>query len=917
MEHIGGILHAISDNVANAISDNVANANAIDIEELSSLLEKRRNEKKEKIIPYDDPNDNEIDTTGIDMIDIDSVVQMKHIRNVDRLKDKNIIPLITKDLKKPNNKPYKKTMGKQIITSYYDEEYIVDWIDSYHILGKTKVLTIDEPRYIITSEHFKGTLYPPQETLLYAMIQLETKQSLKILHNDINYTAHSRCAILSPKFSFGKTILTLALICEQKYVLNKHISYPLLSVYSFSDNDMSNRMNVTIDHPDALTRYQSFVPNSKYGFFPEVKAVETDIQLLPITIVSAANSIIVQWEHNIKTFTDLTYFIINDVHSLKLFEKMIINHKLLSSSEILTYDIILIKIGSITRNYKTYDEIKLKETLFKVGSTRSIFDALRSILSKYKVSRFIIDDFDVIKLTGSDYLINSCFTWFISATRRHSNIKCPLYDYLTDDDSIKKLIDNNLEAPAVSISEDDVFNSIFNIKCESNYCDMHIHTTHIDFRKIVVKGNSTKLLQNLELAPEIIEMINGDAIGLAAQTLGLEVTSIGDLIYRIMGNHINNIKKSIKTFDRIKQIKDIFQQSDEQLDEQLNPTIPKIEHEKINSVQKIVLDLNDSEFIQFCNGQNSFFDHKNRILHVKKLNKKHYDQICNLEDKTKEQYDSDNIIINRMKNNVRDGQCQCCTLPFEDSDDAYILGSCCQITLCDHCLVNTNNFGKKTFIQRCPNCSSAITYKNIIKVSSTIELDEENLLMNNTATDTATDTATEPALSDIGDSDCGIPSTNMKMKSLLRLIHSPSLINTDIETYCISDTMVDPYISGLLIGKQNIPNVGQKKYLIVALVQETNNFISQELTIRNIPHQILGGTSSQKNKIIEKFKTDIDILLVTAINDCAGLHLPFVSHIIFYHKIIDRNTESQLAARGQRLGREFNLEIISILYQNE
>ena len=446
MESVGGSFNAIDGNAidGNAIDGNTIDGNAIDIEELSDLLEKRRKKKNDMLIPYDDIRDYEINIEGIDIIDIDSVIQMKHIRNVDRLKDKNIIPLITKDLKKPNNKPYRKTMGKQIITSYHDEEYIVDWIDSYHNLGKTKVLTIDDPRYSITSEHFKGTLYPPQETLLHAMIQLETKQSLKILHNDINYTAHSRCAILSPKFSFGKTILTLALICEQKYVLNKHISYPLLSVYSFSDNDMCNKMNVTIDHPDALTRYQSFAPNSKYGFFPEVRAIETDIQLLPITIVSAANSIIVQWEHNIKTFTNLTYFIINDVHSLKLFEKMIINYKLLVSSEILTYDIILIKIGSITKKYKTYEEIKAKgEIKDKAGSTRSIFDALRAILSKYKISRFIIDDFDVIKLTGSDYLINACFTWFISATRRHSNIKCPLYDYL--DEPIKILIDNNLK----------------------------------------------------------------------------------------------------------------------------------------------------------------------------------------------------------------------------------------------------------------------------------------------------------------------------------------------------------------------------------------------------------------------------------------------------------------------------------------
>jgi len=909
MESIGEVKGTIENNLANDI----------DIGELSSLLEKRRNAKNIEIIPYDDIKDYDINIDDVNMIDIDDIAQMKHLRNMDN-SDHKISILLSKDLKKIiSNKQYRKS-SKHEIASYYDEGYFVDWIDSYHTLGKTKVLTIDEPRYKITSEKFKSDLYqlyPPQETLLHAMIELETKQKLKIIYDDIYYIAHSRFGILSPKFSFGKTILTLALICEQKYVLNKNIRYPLLSVYSFSDNDMSNKMNVTIEE-FKTSRYQDFTPNSKYGFFPEVKLVETNIQLLPITVVAVANSIIVQWENNIKTFTNLTYFIINDVHTLKTFEKMIINYKQSISNKILEYDILLIKVGSITKNYKTVEELQNLTNFIGASSNpnlfgsspRSIFDAIRSILGKYKISRFIIDDFDVIKLTGSDYLINACFTWFISATRRSSNIRCPIYDYL--ETPIKTLINNNLEFPAISISEDDVFNSVFNIKCESQYCDMHIHTTQVDFRKIVVKGNSTKLLQNLELAPEVIEMINGDAIGLAAQTLGLEVNSIGDLIYRIMGNHISSIKKSIKIFDRIKQLRAILHNIVVETSENENQLMSAVGSEKINSIQKIILDASDSEFIQFLNGQILFMDHKNRILHIKKLNEGHYDKITHLEEKTTEQYDSDNIIINRMKNNVRDGQCQCCTLPFEDNDDAYILGSCCQITLCDHCLVNTNANGKKTFIQRCPNCSSSITYNNIIKVSSTIELNEENLLLNNIELEEEKITTVEEV-----DSDFGIPSTNMKMKSLLRLIRSTSTINTNIETYCISDQMVNPYISGLLIGKQNIPNVDRKKFLIVALVQETNNLISHEFTIRNIPHQVLGGTSAQKNKIIDRFKTDIDILLVTAINDCAGLHLPFVSHIIFYHKIIDRNTESQLAARGQRLGREYNLEIISILYQNE
>jgi hypothetical protein len=38
---------------------------------------------------------------------------------------------------------------------------------------------------------------------------------------------------------------------------------------------------------------------------------------------------------------------------------------------------------------------------------------------------------------------------------------------------------------------------------------------------------------------------------------------------------------------------------------------------------------------------------------------------------------------------------------------------------------------------------------------------------------------------------------------------------------------------------------------------------------------------------------------------------------VFYHHILDRNVEVQVAARGQRLGRMGNLEIITLINEAE
>jgi hypothetical protein len=239
------------------------------------------------------------------------------------------------------------------------------------------------------------------------------------------------------------------------------------------------------------------------------------------------------------------------------------------------------------------------------------------------------------------------------------------------------------------------------------------------------------------------------------------------------------------------------------------------------------------------------------------------------------------------------------------------LGNCCQIIICEECITVGEN-RSKTFIKKCPNCAAELTYgvnKNInglIKVGNNVNLEDalsDDIVL--TIDDITPIHHKEEPKESI---------KNLKIRALLQLLQSNNQIT---DNYCISDNIIPPSISGLLVGKVDIPHTGKNKYLIFSLLTETTHFLHDELSKHNVNHLVLQGNKTQKNNIIESFKNDIDVLLITATNDCAGLHLPFVSHIIFYHKIIDHNIESQIAARGQRLGRTSNLEIIYLLYQYE
>ena len=61
----------------------------------------------------------------------------------------------------------------------------------------------------------------------------------------------------------------------------------------------------------------------------------------------------------------------------------------------------------------------------------------------------------------------------------------------------------------------------------------------------------------------------------------------------------------------------------------------------------------------------------------------------------------------------------------------------------------------------------------------------------------------------------------------------------------------------------------------------------------------------------------MNILLLTSAKDCGGLDMPFISHLIMYHKVIDLNVMAQVVARGQRLNRTYNLEVTTIMSENE
>ena len=126
-------------------------------------------------------------------------------------------------------------------------------------------------------------------------------------------------------------------------------------------------------------------------------------------------------------------------------------------------------------------------------------------------------------------------------------------------------------------------------------------------------------------------------------------------------------------------------------------------------------------------------------------------------------------------------------------------------------------------------------------------------------------------------------------------------------------------MSNLLLGRVDKP-LGpgtQIKVLIFAGFNETLNMIKNLLTEQNISFLHLKGDFNEMANIIERFRSDIHVLLVNSHQNCSGICLEFATDLVFFHKIIDKNIESQVIGRIQRIGRKNNARIHYLAYFNE
>jgi hypothetical protein len=691
-----------------------------------------------------------------------------------------------------------------------------------------------------TPKSFKGKLFPHQQTILAAMLELEKKRSITIKGSKLHNVYETSAGRLSEKFGSGKTIIILALLlqCPIPDI------FPITQICRFIPGMNTRRRYIKNRVNSCFTIRKTFTPN----------------HIIKPALLFVASSVVRQWRSAVEKFTNMNYLMIDSVFGLRTLYKHI------QADSINQFDIIIVKNGNITGKFAFKGFVEDKNKSY----SRKIYNIIANITRDKCWSRLILDDYDIIKLPRPTSMMNALFTWFISATdfsvstndysnSEHVNIGDVLKYHTLD---LKRLCRN------------EHINHIFNIRNTEQYTEDSVAIGKPIFLVHRVINKNKKYVQMIgamagNKAVEIMEMLNGDAIETAAEHAGIKTDNITDIFKKILQDQYDIYSLSVKTIEFIDSLDiDGFGLLND-------PPDGDIYHQKHVYAQKPI--------------NYNYPGIKERVLIVR---------VKCVDDRTES-----GKAITRVKDNVKEGDCPVCCGSLEEDDVVIVI--CCDKILCADCAFQGTKLRRvgPSISGKCPMCRAHITLDDMIFMTSNFDL--------------------ESIITGVYDDKFATQHSD-----LIKLVEEKVLSKTDVLMLIILGKPT-PHairkivrIPGLLVGIKQLPKYpdDKRKVVIFSMFEESLKCIEKTLHENKANYKRLSGTAEALDSVAVEYNESyagINILVINGEKFSSGLNLQSTTDLVFMHKIIDPNIESQIVGRVQRFGRMYEATVHYILYEEE
>lgn len=714
-------------------------------------------------------------------------------------------------------------------------------------------------------------LYPHQAVVVKAMLDLEDRRVIKVPSDAYNHVTNQPVVIqfsgmvLSEPFGSGKTYDLIALILMR----------PLPRAVPEYTNSIVLKDVVT----GARRQRQT-----KESFKHEISRIFTgENALIRSNLIVVGSSVIEQWRRAFLEHTKLNVLTVRDYYELKRFQK-IYNERKLS-----TFHVVLIKNGNVTGTFVLPDE-KPEEK----RDNRSMVTAVAKITANSCWARAIYDDFDTIHIPSDAYGINALFSIYVSATRKEG---VPTKKRLVSYETIEQALTDR-RVPLNNILADRTLFTNGSIRNNQEFVERSTNIPIINkFRYVYANpdDNYIRLMGAMgeDQANQVMEMLNGDAIGAAAAAMGIKTDSVADIFKRMLD----------KQYEKFLHDKAVL----ENIDEIRANVVPMLEpHPEGKRHSMHELDQIRSAIVKKTIPKIAYYS----VAIDQLLDELHAEYTA--------AFERDGLAINRVKDNIRSGTCQVCCMPLQNMDTFIV--RCCGLIVCDICGIKGNQIGKRydyktkteTLVGSCGNCKAVIyPQKDLIFVDASFDIDQLLVARGDEKPEPIPEP--EPVAAEAEPEEPAEPEIkNPKLKALVEIIRGKNPEGQEV--------LENVKIKHLLEGRVDLPPPEDlpRKVLVFANYNETLGLIENTLRERNIEFLRLGGTYREMADTVKEFqKSSASVLLVNSQHHCAGLNIQFATDEVFFHKILDGNIEAQVAGRAQRIGRKHNLRLHYLLYRNE
>lgn len=746
--------------------------------------------------------------------------------------------------------------------SYVEKSFI----RQTHNLGQATELD-DRYETISTPDGFKGQLFPHQMTILRALFDVYTRRYLQVNDSSNSYNvvttlpiiAQTSAIVLADSFGSGKTITIAAFILMMKRAPK---ALP----------ERVNRMAISdLDYRPTNCWFEGFSTELTRRFE----------RVLPPVLIVVGAQVLIQWQKALRDFTNLSVYTVGNADHMKKF------YEEFKSGRMNRYDVVLLKNGTVTKNF-----LLDGENAMQVTGLRHMIDVVGKMTGNACWSLAVVDDFDTIKIDPNTPTLNALFTIYVSATRKEDHRASKVTTY----GSFSEMLDDRLNTPLSRIPYDNVLFSNFRLRNTDKYIEQSTNIPYVHKYKYVYSNPDDNYMKLLGVMGEsdannLMEMLNGDAIETAAETLGIKTNSVADIFQRMLDKKYERYLHDQYVVETVQAARKHIKTLEE------HPKETGHTAAEMESIRTQLTKRASADFIKYTSDK--------LVKYLKEM-----------EDEFVRSREINAVAVNRVKDNLKQGECQVCTLPLEDM--SVVINKCCGIVLCSECCTKASNIQKRqnyadktaSIAGVCPNCRAQIDVtKDIIFINKEFNLSA----LANARGDERPDAAPVVEIkAPVVDAEKELMDSikSPKLKALLQIIKGQTPDNR---------SKAEMQIKNLIRGSKDVPQPKgvPRKVLVFAGFNESLLNIEKFLGEHRIEFMRLSGTYSQMNDVVEKFKKQATVLLVNSSQVCAGLNLQFATDLVFFHKLMDNNVEEQVCGRAQRIGREFNLQMHYLLYNNE